>query len=132
MLKEVVENRAVHVNFETAYRTCFNLVVWKNGNRVHKLVKLIMRIVSLMPDNLAQLVGRSVSDVVNYHNVTWCKHGQYSTSMEILREYQDRRRKLAAACIQRILPAVFQEWYYKPGGAYEMRCAKKPRWSQEV
>ena len=127
-LSRIVRGDINGVKFENTYRMCYLLVLHKHGYKVQQMLKLIANaIVRTVPPNNFESTFRFVQDVTMYHNHIFRVAKNLPSVQDLGNVVYEERKAWALRVLQTVV-SLWREYYLRPGGLFETRCA--PTWNK--
>lgn len=114
------------LRFEEAYRNCYNLVLHKHSEDLLRMLRLSARaaVRNLLPDE-AKRACVQLKDVVGFYARAAPVSARQRDVTALFNEALLERESWARAVLGRA-PALWREYYLRPGGRFEARRA--PQW----
>lgn len=129
---EILTENASTLSFEEQYRSVYNLVLHRHGEKAYEVVKRCMRAASMLPHDKGMLCAIMIRDCAMFLDKVWCVQHKKTSVFQVWEKMFAEREERARKTIARILPSALKEWYYAPGGAYEKKIKAETRWSAKV
>ena len=125
----ILTGSATKLSFEEQYRNVYGLVLHQHGEKAYKVIKLAMRVASMLPYEKGKLCAIMIRDCAMFLDKCWCPRYKKTCVYNLWEEMYAEREERARKTIARVFPHAFKEWYLAPGGPYEKRVAAEVRWA---